>query len=72
MCASTEVQGTILLLARIEPIHEVMNFDVWKCKSKNHQSQQQGTVLHVTVIQLVQCVVLFCVQMQNLHPVSTI
>ena len=32
--------------------------------------QQQGIVLHVTVIQLIQCVVLFCVQMQNLDPVN--
>ena len=32
--------------------------------------QQQGIVLHVTVIQLLQCVVLFCVQMQNLDPVN--
>ena len=32
--------------------------------------QQQGIVLHVTVIQLLQCVVLFCVQMQNFDPVN--
>ena len=51
--------------------NEVMNFHVCIRRSKYHQAQciwvlDLSTARYRTVIQLIQCVVLFCVQMQNL------